>query len=99
MNGTPEINVAWLTEKFPSLQNIQPLSGGGQKQVFSAQHPQDGEVVLKLMRPNADIERIKRELIAVSRIQSTRVPIILEQGIVSSPIGDCFWFREQRDGK
>jgi len=96
MNGNPQITVAWLAGQFPDLQNIQPLSRGGQKLVFAAQHLDDGDVVLKLMNPSADIERTTRELVAVANVQSARVPAILDQGTVSTPIGDCFWFREQR---
>lgn len=96
MNGHSQITVAWLTQQFPDLGNIQPLSQGGQKRVFSAVHANDGDVVLKLMHPTADIERTRRELLAVAQVQSARVPRILDQGIVRTPIGDCFWFREQR---
>ena len=96
MNGISQVTAAWLAGQFPDLQNIQPLSRGGQKLVFSAQHLHDGDVVLKLMHPNADIERTRREIIAVARVQSTRVPIILDQGTVLTPVGECFWFREQR---
>lgn len=96
MNSNPQITAAWLAERFPDLQGVQPLSEGGQKQVFSALHPHDGDVVLKLMRPSADTERTRRELVAVARIQSGRIPSILEQGTIATPIGYCFWFREQR---
>jgi serine/threonine protein kinase len=34
--------------------------------------------------------------VAVSQVNSARVPSILEVGTVSTPIGDCFWFRERR---
>jgi serine/threonine protein kinase len=96
MNGSTNITAAWLANQFPDLSNIQPLSQGGQKQVFSAVHIRDGEVVLKLMHPQQDAARTKRELLAVAQVQSTRVPAILEQGTIQSPIGNCFWFREQR---
>ena len=96
MNENPQITAAWLALQFPDLQNIQQLSQGGQKQVFSALHPQDGDVVLKLMTPNSDIQRTTRELVAVARVQSARIPAILDQGTVPTPIGDCLWFREQR---
>lgn len=96
MNGNSQVTADWLAGQFPDLQNIQPLSQGGQKQVFSALHQNDGEVVLKLMHPTADIERTRRELLAVAQVQSARVPGILDQGTVQTPMGDCFWFREQR---
>ena len=96
MNRNPALTAYWLTEQFPDLQNVQPLSEGGQKQVFSALHDRDGDVVLKLMHPTADIERTRRELMAVARVQSERVPVILEHGVVQTPVGERFWFREQR---
>lgn len=53
-------------------------------------------MVLKLMHPAADVERTKRELIAVAQVQSARVPKILDHGAIQTPIGQCFWFLEQR---
>ena len=96
MNGNSQVPSGWLAGQFPDLQNIQPLSQGGQKQVFSAVHPHDGDVVLKLMHVTADQERTEREVLAVTQIQSARVPKILDQGTVQAPSGDRFWFREQR---
>lgn len=96
MNGKSQVMANWLAGQFPNLQDIQPLFQGGQKQVFSALHSQCGDIVLKLMHPGADIARTQRELDAVARIQSARVPTIFEAGTVPSPIGDCFWFIEQR---
>lgn len=96
MNDQSQVVAAWLATQFPDLQNIQPLSRGGQKQVFSALHPRDGDVVLKLMHPNTNIERTEREVLAVARIQSSRVPKILGHGTIRTAAGDCLWFREQR---
>jgi serine/threonine-protein kinase len=48
------------------------------------------------MHPSADIERTHRELLAVAQVQSPRVPKILGQGTIQTPLGQCFWFREQR---
>jgi eukaryotic-like serine/threonine-protein kinase len=42
------------------------------------------------------IERTKREILAVAQVQSARVPKILGYGTVDTPLGTCFWFREQR---
>ena len=100
MNGQSRMTVAWVARQFPDLQSIQQLPPGGQKQVFSALHPRDGDVVLKLMHPTADIERTSRELLAVARVQCDRVPEILGWGTIQHPSGDRFWFREQRiDGQ
>ena len=95
MNGN-SLSSDWLAGQFPDLQNIQPLSQGGQKQVFSAVHSHDGDVVLKLMHVTADQERTEREILAVKQLQCVRVPKILDQGTVQDPNGDRFWFREQR---
>jgi eukaryotic-like serine/threonine-protein kinase len=96
MNGRANITAAWLGSQFADLSNVQPLSEGGQKQVFSATHVHDGEVVLKLMHPQQDVARTNRELLAVAQIQSSRIPAILDRGTIQSPIGECFWFREKR---
>lgn len=96
MNDEAQMTVKWLQDQFPDLQNIEPLSKGGQKIVLSAHHPSDGEIVLKLVNPGTDTERIKRELIAAKRLSSVRVPTIFDQGIIKTPIGECVWIREQR---
>ncbi|MCO6438131.1 MAG: serine/threonine protein kinase [Phycisphaerae bacterium] len=96
MNVNKNIDTAWLTQQFPDLSNLAPLSDGGQKVVFSATHTADGEVVLKLLRPGNDLETIRRELLAVSQLTSAKVPPILATGIASSQVGDWIWFREKR---
>lgn len=96
MSATQQITAAWLATQFADIQDIAPLASGGQKQVFSAKHAHDGDVVLKLMYPSADIERTKREILAVANVKSNRVPAILGQGTIDTPIGPCFWFRERR---
>jgi serine/threonine-protein kinase len=96
MNDSLQVTAEWLAGQFPDLKGLQPLSQGGQKQVFSAVHLRDGDVVLKVMHPSADVERTRRELLAVAKVQSSRVPQIFDQGTVQTPIGDCLWFRENR---
>lgn len=88
--------VAWLRGHFPDLANIQPLSVGGQKHVFSADHPADGPVVMKILRPDQEVESARREILAVQKIASSRVPRILEAGQLSDGMHDYIWFREQR---
>lgn len=90
------IDIIWLQAQFPQLTNLQPLGHGGQKEVFSALHPTDGDVVLKLIQPGHDVEGVRREILAVQQVQSPRVPRILEQGRVVSPVGELIWLREQR---
>jgi serine/threonine protein kinase len=90
------IDPVWLNANFPELTNISFLGEGGFKTVFAATHPQDGEIVLKVLRPNQDAERVRREILAVQQVQSPRVPRILAEGRVVSPVGECIWVREQR---
>lgn len=90
------IDGAWLQAQFSELSNIQLLGHGGQKEVFSAIHSTDGNVVLKLIHPGHEAEVVRREILAVQQVQSPRVPRILEQGLVTLPVGDLIWLREQR---
>jgi serine/threonine protein kinase len=90
------IDIAWLATQFPDLQQLALLSKGGQKLVASAVHPRDGDVVLKVIRPDQDAKTTQREILAVSQVQSGRVPRIFEHGNLVTPIGDCVWLREQR---
>lgn len=96
MAANATLSTQWLSSEFPELSNIVPLARGGQKEVFSAAHVSDGDVVLKIMHPTADLERTRREVMAVSNVGSARVPKILAEGTLASPLGNCLWFREQR---
>lgn len=86
----------WISNSFPELTTIDELGQGGQKLVYSAHHPSDGEVVLKIIHPSQDPEAVRREILAVQQIAATRVPRILAVGRVDTPIGSCIWIREQR---
>ena len=90
------IDINWLAAQFADLQNVAPLSRGGQKLVASATHATEGDVVLKIINPHQDVETTQREILAVLRVQSARVPRIYEQGQITTPFGDCVWLREQR---
>lgn len=96
MSSFPGISAAWVASRFPELVGLAPLGAGGQKLVFSATHPTDGDVVLKLIRPPVDVEGFAREILAVTNVASPRVPKIISQGVIPSPLGDCFWLREER---
>src|SRR5688500_10803917 len=94
------IDAAWLRQTFPTLANLTPLSGGGQKWVYSGTHPTDGEVVLKFFHPQTDPDRARREVEAVVKIRSPRVPRIHEVGVATCTVGALIWVREQRlDGQ
>ena len=96
MDAGGGINVAWISQQFTALSSIHLLGRGGQKLVFGATHPAQGEVVLKVISPSQDIETTAREILAVSRVGSPRVPQILEQGQLATPIGTCIWLIERR---
>lgn len=86
----------WLNRNFPQLTDVQPLAQGGQKAVFAARHPTDGDVVLKIILPGQDHARVHREILAVQQINSSRVPRVLEVGAADLPDGARVWLREQR---
>lgn len=90
------VDPAWLAQQFPELEQVRSLGQGGQKVVFAARHPADGDVVLKLIYPHQEAEAVRREILAVSQVQSPRVPRILATGQVDADLGSCIWIREQR---
>jgi serine/threonine-protein kinase len=93
-------DAAWLQQTFPVLSNLTPLSQGGQKCVFSGTHPTQGNIVLKFFHPQTDLGRARREVEAVVRIQSPRVPRIYEVDVATCTIGPLVWVLEQRlDGQ
>ncbi|HTT18407.1 MAG TPA: serine/threonine-protein kinase [Candidatus Sulfotelmatobacter sp.] len=94
-NGV-RLDASWVQAQFPDLTNIAALSPGGQKIVFAATHPIDGDVVLKLINPGQPNETTDREVLAVQIVQSPRVPRILEQGRIRTAFGELVWLREQR---
>jgi serine/threonine-protein kinase len=90
------VDVAWIASQFPSLAGLTPLARGGQKVVFSATHPSDGDVVLKLLLSASGEERLEREVLAGELIDCPRVPRIFETSSLETPLGPCIWLREQR---
>ena len=88
--------LSWINSSFPGLNNINPLAQGGQKLVFSAEHPTEGAVVLKIIHPFQAAEVVRREILAVQTVAAARVPKILDIGQVDTPMGRCVWIREQR---
>jgi serine/threonine protein kinase len=90
------IPLPWLAQQFPALAGLAFLGEGGQKVVYTASHNTDGDVVLKLIKPGQDVERVRREVLAVQQVNSARVPRVLEVGVLASPAGNFVWAREQR---
>lgn len=74
------IDLAGIRQAFPELDNIKLLSDDtGQRVVLSAEHT-TRPVVLKLLRPSQDPARTEREIEAIARLQSERVPQLLDHG-------------------
>lgn len=91
------IDPGWLANEFRDLSGLAPLGSGGCKAVYSAIHPVDGDVVLKIIKPVQDTEDVRREILAVEQVQSPRVPRILAHGVTNNTaLGSCYWLREQR---
>lgn len=86
----------WVERKFPDYSQITPIAQkSGQKQVYTAVHTLDGPVVLKLVNLDVEPERIQREVDAVQKVNSRRVPQILEYGRIVSGADELLWIREQ----
>lgn len=90
------IDTAWLAARFPNLRNLAQMDHGGQKLVASAVDPRHGEIVLKLVLPDQAAAATQREILAPERVQSPRVPRIYQNGVLTTPIGECVWLMEQR---
>lgn len=90
------MDIAWIASQFPDLSGLTPLAKGGQKVVFAASHPTEGDVVLKLLLRASGEERLEREVLAGELISCPRVPEIFETASLDTPLGPCIWLREQR---
>jgi serine/threonine-protein kinase len=96
MPNHSQVDPGWFARQFPDLTDLQALAAGGQKQVFTARHATDGEVVIKLIHPGGDPARTERELEAATKVQAARIPRIFEHGQLTGNTGTIVWFREQR---
>ena len=66
-----------MENEYNKLSNLDQIQGGGQKEVFIADHPNLGKVIFKKIYPKDDsIERSKREVLAVSLLNSNNIPKI-----------------------
>jgi serine/threonine-protein kinase len=91
-----QVDPGWLALQFPDLTDLEALAAGGQKQVFTAKHATDGEVVIKLLHPGGDPVRTERELEAATKVPAARIPRIFAHGQLAGNTGTVVWFREQR---
>lgn len=90
------IDLQWMQMQFPHITGLTPIGHGGQRVVLGGQHPHHGDVVLKVFYPNAEPERVLREIAAVQNIASPRIPRVFDSGVVTSPIGNLPWLLEER---
>ncbi len=66
-----------MKDEFNKLTDLVQIHGGGQKEVYIANHPDLGKIVFKKIYPKDDsIERSKREVLAVSLLHSHNIPKI-----------------------
>lgn len=83
-----------MDKLIKKLSNIKQLPAGGQKEVYSASHQEYGKVVYKKIKLNSDsLERTKREIRAVSLLDSPNIPRIFEHNCDSG--GNNLWLIEE----
>jgi len=80
---------------IPNLQNQQLIAKGGQKEVYLAEHTDFGQVVFKKVFTSQDsIERTKREVRAVTLLDSPNVPKIFSHNC-EEDMPDFLWVLEE----
>src|SRR5260370_32604223 len=77
----PMLTLGAIQAAFPEVQILpHPIADSGQKHVFKATHAA-GQVALKLIKPTSDsLERTKREIEAVAKLNCPYVPKIFSSG-------------------
>ena len=74
------IDLSSIRQAFPELDNVKLLSDDtGQRVVLSAEQAKVA-VVLKILRPSQDPARTEREIEAIARLKSSRVPKLIDHG-------------------
>ena len=84
-----------VRSRFSHLMDVVGFRNGGQKSVYRAKHPTYGEIVLKLISPQTQFERVEREIDVVRRLDIANVPQIYETGYVDFACGKIFFMLEQ----
>ena len=93
-----EEEIKELILKIPvNLKLLDKIGKGGQKQVYKAiDQDKDNIIVFKVIRPNLDIERVKREMIAVKTISHQHIPKIYNSNVESINNSDeIIWIIEE----
>lgn len=74
------IDLAAIRQSFREIDNVRLLSDDtGQRVVLAAEHNTHA-VVLKILRPSQDPARTEREIEAIARLKSSRVPRLIDHG-------------------
>lgn len=90
------IDLGAIAKAFPELSSLTTLSTDtGQRNVLAAERGAE-KIVLKLLRPGQDPARTQREIDAVTRVKSDRVPAIYEVGKRDISGTEVFYTIEQR---
>lgn len=76
------------------LSEIVALKNSGQKTVYTAISPEHGKVVLKVVKPDQDIERIKREIEIAKECQGFNTSTIYDDNIINFEGEEYFYIIE-----
>ena len=69
------------------LENVVLLKSAGQKDVYRATSSKIGEVVIKIIKPNQNAERIEREIEIIERLKNINTSIIHNHGYIECEKG------------
>lgn len=94
------IDLGSIRQAFPALDNVKLLSDDtGQRVVLSAEQAKVA-VVLKILRPSQDPARTDREIEAIARLTSQRVPKLIDHGKRTIGATEVLYIVEERiDGE
>lgn len=71
-----------------SLKNVTLLKSAGQKDVYRATSSNFGDVVIKIIKPNQNTERIEREIEIIERLKDINTSIIYQHGNIECEKGN-----------
>jgi len=76
------------------LTNITPLATTGQKLVYTASSSSLGKVILKVVKPGQNIERIKREIEIIRKCREINTSVIYDYNIIECESKEYFFIIE-----
>lgn len=90
----------WIKQYFPSYSYHSTLDSGGQKDVCIVKSHTGIDCILKIVNPDVDTERIKREIETVQKHSFSHVPVIYATGEITFAGKNLIYIIEQRiDGQ